>query len=168
MNAHRLDATALEYSQLLSVWREWLPQLRYFTLYLATPGEADRDRFRVSLRYNDERDATGILGMLGIASRPGHLRFDLDSNLEGLLPNSQGWGVIAGRRVYVEVGTTIDIAVWQGLPAFALIPEDFETALRVEALLDRLHLGDAVLSDPSWAASRMAVTRERYPEAFTA
>ena len=87
MNLDRLDATALEYSQPLSVWRDWLPRLRYFTLYLATPGEADRDRFRLSLRYNDERDAAGILSMLGITSRPGHLRFDLESNLEGLAPN---------------------------------------------------------------------------------
>lgn len=166
MSGNRVDGAVLEYSQSTRVWRDWLPKLRYFTLFLHTAGESDRDRFRLSLQYNDPADAAGILRMLGVAARPGHLRFDLDSPVEGLVPNSQGWGVIAGRRVYVEVGESIDISVWQGLPAFRLTADDLATALGVEALVDRLSLGGTVLAEPPWFAEPRAVTRDRYPELF--
>ena len=164
----RVDDRVLYYSQPASVWREWLPQLRYFRLDVVAPHDDGRDQFVARIHCPDNEDATARLRALDVPSRLG------DGELETGHPPLFARPVIEGiqasvrlqrRRPWVTWDTSqvLRVSVREAEDPFRLTEADFRNALRLEELFDRLGWQDDLDHD---AVPIEVVTRDRYPELF--
>ena len=170
----RMPDRYLFYSQPASVWREWLPQLRYFRLEVVRPRDDGRDQFVARFICNDEMDAAARLARFGMQTRPseGGLEF-VNPAYPGIVQRFAA-PTIDGIRVEVTIGAPhkwtpgrrtiiLSFSLREGGDQFRLTEADLANALHFEKRFDELGWQSDL--DPTIRAEHV-ITREHYPDLF--
>ena len=170
----RVPDRLLFYSQPASVWREWLPQLRYFRLEVVRPRDDGRDQFVARFLCNDEVDAAARLAQFGVQTRPseGGLEF-LNPAYPGVVSRFAA-PTIDGIRVELGIGAPhtwtpgrrtiiLSFSLREAGDQFRLTEADLANALHLEKRFDDLGWQNDL--DTTIRAEHV-ITREHYPDLF--
>jgi len=170
----RIPDNLLFYSQPAAVWREWLPQLRYFRLEVVRPRDDGRDQFVARFICDDEVDAAARLARFGVATRVGDEGLEFATTAVPGFIRRMAAPTIDGVRVELGIGApgkwtpgrrtvTLSFSLRAADDPFRITEADLANALHFEKRFDELGWQNDL--DPTIRAEHV-ITREHYPDLF--